>query len=53
MKYICIKECCTLDVRNLLPKRRFIAGQIYEFEHEPDKRLFKRLKNQKYNEINQ
>lgn len=43
MKYICIKECCTLDVQSLIPKQFFRAGQIYEFSEEPDKTFFKKV----------
>nr|DAI04066.1 MAG TPA: hypothetical protein [Caudoviricetes sp.] len=40
MKYICIKECCTLTPL-LMIKQLFIVGQIYEFSQEPDMRYFK------------
>lgn len=44
MKYECIKECCHLNFEDLTLKRVFIPGRVYEFEKEPDKRFFKKVK---------
>lgn len=43
MKYICIKECCTLDVQQLIPKQLFRVGQVYDFAEKPDKKFFKKV----------
>lgn len=43
MKYICIKECCTLDMQFLIIKTLFLVGQIYEFNGKPDKEYFKKV----------
>lgn len=43
MKYVCIKECCTLDMQQLIPKQLFRVGQIYEFSEEPDRTFFKKV----------
>ncbi len=43
MKYICIKECYTLDKQSLIPKQLFRVGQIYEFSEEPDRTFFKKV----------
>lgn len=42
MTYVCIKECINLDLSLLIPKQWFLVGKVYEFEHEPDKRFFKK-----------
>lgn len=49
MKYECIKECCHLNFEDLTLKRVFIPGRVYEFEKEPDKRFFKKVKAEKVN----
>lgn len=43
MKYECIKECVDLDFSTLMPKRHYRPGRIYEFEHTPDSRFFRRV----------
>lgn len=43
MKYICIKECCTLDVQQLIPRQLFRVGQVYEFTEKPDKKFFRKV----------
>lgn len=35
MKYICIKECCTLTPL-LMIKRLFLENRVYEFDYVPD-----------------
>lgn len=47
MKYECIKECCAINFDDLSVKRNYILGMIYEFEHVPEKSLFKRCPGQR------
>lgn len=42
MKYICIKECCTLTPL-LMIKVLYRVGQVYEFDRKPDKEYFKKI----------
>lgn len=45
MKYECIKECCQINFENLTLKQQFIPGRVYEFEKEPGRRFFKKVKS--------
>lgn len=48
MKYICIKECCTINFDDLTLKQLFLPGRIYEVKGgKPDKRFFKRYRMKK------
>ncbi len=50
MKYICIKECCALDVQQLILKQMFRVGQVYEFAEKPDKKFFRKVNTLNYKE---
>lgn len=43
MKYICIKECCTLDMQLRVIKTWFRVGQIYDLTGKPDKEYFEKI----------